>query len=305
MRVNSQVGGGYVTPATAPERHSCCVQCVLLPNFGIWQPQKPKLRQYDEIIVSRLDGKPVEIKRLRASQKTKEIHDRAVYLLARADAVSGVACMPRPIRHQGTPPENPQSQPDAMDTLQTEAEAFFAGSESLGDAATCVFGEGSPSASIVFVGGAPSLEDEQAGRPLAGPAGQKLNDILKAMKLSRSHVYLCTIMKARLPEDRMPRHDELAQWLPWFHCQMRIVQPDIIVALGSHAAQAVLQTNVDIASARGTMGKWVDPDTGQQIPVMPTFHPAYLLEHYTPEVRGQVWDDMKAVLAVVPQAGSQ
>ena len=71
------------------------------------------------------------------------------------------------------------------------------------------------------------------------------------------------------------------------------------------AAEAVLQTPVDIASLRGKMGEWVDPETGQQIPVMPTFHPAYLLEHYTPEVRGQVWEDMKGVLAAVRGSASQ
>ncbi len=243
----------------------------------------------------------MEIQKLRASKNTQDSCDPAVYLLARADAVAGVPCMPR----VGASPEATQSPADAMAAIQAAAEAFVANCESCVDAERCVFGEGNPSATIVFVGGVPSQEDEQAGQPIVGPAGQKLNDILKAMKLSRSDVYLTTIVKAHLPECRMPREKELAGWLPWLHRQLRVIQPDIIVALGRIAAEAVLQTPVDIASIRGQMGEWVDPETGQQIPVMPTFHPAYLLEHYTPEVRGQMWDDMKAVLAVVRRSASQ
>jgi uracil-DNA glycosylase family 4 len=247
----------------------------------------------------------MEIQQLRASKNTQESCDPAQYLLARADAVAGVPCMPRSTAVAGRSPEAMQSPADAMAAIQAAAEVFFESCESCGDAERCVFGEGNPSATIVFVGGVPSQEDEQAGQPIAGPAGQKLNDILKAMKLSRSDVYLTTIVKAHLPECRMPRANELTEWLPWFHRQLRIIQPDIIVALGRIAAEAVLQTPVDIASLRGKMGEWVDPETGQQISVMPTFHPAYLLEHYTPEVRGQVWDDMKGVLAAVRGSASQ
>lgn len=239
----------------------------------------------------------MEEQRLRASENTRKSYDSAVYLLARADAVSGVPCMPRPVSPQGAMREGPQSPAAAMATLQAEAEAFVLSSERLVGAGTCVFGEGNAAASIVFVGGLTSLEDQQASQPLGGPAGHKLDDILKAMKLSRSDVYLCTIVKSCPPDNRAVCPDDVTAWLPWFHRQMRIIQPDIIVALGSIAAEAVLQMPVDMATARGTMGVWVDPDSGQQVAVMPTFDPAYLLEHYTPEVRGQVWGDMKAVLA--------
>ena len=93
--------------------------------------------------------------------------------------------------------------------------------------------------------------------------------------------------------------------LPWLHRQLRLIRPRIIVALRGPAAKTLLRTETGITRLRGRMSAWTDPDTGREVPLMPTFHPAYLLRKHTPEVRGQVWQDMKAVLAALPPAGSR
>jgi DNA polymerase len=138
-----------------------------------------------------------------------------------------------------------------------------------------------------------------------GPAGRKLDEIIAAMGFRREDVYICNILKARPPGNRTPLPDEVAMSLPWLHRQLSIIRPQIIVALGGPAAKTLLRTETGITRLRGRMSAWTDPDTGREVPLMPTFHPAYLLRKHTPEVRGQVWQDMKAVLAALPPSGSR
>ncbi len=154
-----------------------------------------------------------------------------------------------------------------------------------------VFGCGSPDAQIMFVGEAPGQDEDKQGIPFVGRAGQLLMTIIeKGMSLSRDEVYIANILKCRPPNNREPQPDEVANCTPFLNVQLEIVQPRVIVALGAYAAHFLTGVATPISRMRGTFHQY------RGIPVMPTFHPAYLLRNYTPEHRRNVWDDMKKVL---------
>jgi len=154
---------------------------------------------------------------------------------------------------------------------------------------TIVFGEGDPSSVLVFVGEGPGYEEDQQGRPFVGAAGQLLTDIIvKGIKLRREDVYICNIVKCRPPNNRNPEPDEIAACEPFLLKQIEAINPKIIVALGNIAAKTLLKTGEGITSLRG---RW---QSYHGIPVMPTFHPAYLLRN--PKDKALVWEDIKKVI---------
>jgi DNA polymerase len=171
--------------------------------------------------------------------------------------------------------------------------------EELGDCIRCklykgrkniVFGEGNPNAALVFVGEGPGQEEDLQGRPFVGAAGQLLTDIIvKGMQLKREDVYICNIVKCRPPGNRNPEPDEVEACEPFLIKQLRAINPQIIIGLGNVAVKTLLKTKEGITSLRGN---W---KTYQGIPLMPTFHPAYLLR--TPSDKKLVWDDIKKVIA--------
>jgi DNA polymerase len=153
-----------------------------------------------------------------------------------------------------------------------------------------VFGDGNPSAEIMFIGEGPGRDEDIQGIPFVGRAGQKLNDIIRAMGMERSDVYIANIIKCRPPGNRNPEPEEVESCIPFLEEQVRIIQPRAIIALGSVAAHNLLKVNTPISRMRGNFYEFMG------IPVMPTFHPAYLLRNYTPTTRRQVWEDVKKVL---------
>jgi DNA polymerase len=160
---------------------------------------------------------------------------------------------------------------------------------------TIVFGEGNPSAVLVFVGEGPGYEEDQQGRPFVGAAGQLLTDIIvKGMKLRREDVYICNIVKCRPPDNRNPEPDEIEACEPFLIKQFQAIKPKFIVALGNVAVKTLLKTKEGITSLRG---RW---QTYQGIPLMPTFHPAYLLRN--PADKKLVWEDIKKVIAEMERA---
>jgi DNA polymerase len=171
--------------------------------------------------------------------------------------------------------------------------------EELGDCIRCklhksrkniVFGEGNPNAVLVFVGEGPGQEEDLQGRPFVGAAGQLLTDIIvKGMQLKREDVYICNIVKCRPPGNRNPEPDEVEACEPFLIKQLQAINPKIIIGLGNVAVKTLLKTKEGITSLRGN---W---KTYQGIPLMPTFHPAYLLR--TPSDKKLVWDDIKKVIA--------
>jgi DNA polymerase len=152
-----------------------------------------------------------------------------------------------------------------------------------------VFGEGNPHARVVFVGEGPGAEEDRSGRPFVGRAGQLLDKMIEAVGWRREDVYICNVVKCRPPGNRNPELDEVATCRPFLERQLQAIRPRAIVTLGKPAATTLLGRNVAITRERGIWGEW------EGIPLMPTFHPAYLLRQYTRENRQAVWDDLRAV----------
>ena len=151
-----------------------------------------------------------------------------------------------------------------------------------------VFGEGDPAAEVMFIGEAPGAREDQTGRPFVGEAGQLLDRILGgAMGLQRSQVYIANINKCRPPGNRVPEPDEVAACLPFLRQQIAIVRPKVLVCLGRTAAQNLLATTASTTALRGR------DLTYEGIPVVVTWHPAYLLRE--PAHKRETWEDIKRV----------
>jgi uracil-DNA glycosylase family 4 len=158
-------------------------------------------------------------------------------------------------------------------------------------------GEGNPDARIMFVGEAPGADEDAQGRPFVGRAGQLLDKIINACGLKRSDVFIANILKCRPPDNRDPRADEIISCLPYLQRQIEIIEPEIIVALGAHAARTLLNSTKSIGQLRGQFHEYYAGIGRPPIKLMATYHTAYLLRNYTSENRRRVWEDMKKVLA--------
>ena len=153
---------------------------------------------------------------------------------------------------------------------------------------TIVFGVGNPEARLMFVGEAPGEDEDLKGEPFVGKAGQLLTKMIEAMGLRREDVYICNTVKCRPPNNRNPEPDELAACEPFLKGQLASVKPEVIVTLGKFAAQALLREQTPITRLRGQWREY------EGIPVMPTFHPAYLLR--SPQEKTKVWEDLQSVM---------
>ena len=155
-----------------------------------------------------------------------------------------------------------------------------------------VFGVGNPRARLVFAGEAPGRDEDLKGEPFVGRAGQLLTEIItKGMKLCREDVYIANVIKCRPPENRNPEPDEVACCEPFLIRQLELIRPEVIVALGKFAVQTLLGSKEPITRLRG---RWHDY---HGIPLMPTFHPAYLLRN--PADKRLVWEDIQKVMKVL------
>jgi DNA polymerase len=165
-----------------------------------------------------------------------------------------------------------------------------------------VFGEGDPSAELVFVGEAPGENEDRLGRPFVGRAGEKLDEMIAAMGFRREEVYIANVLKSRPPDNRTPLAHEVERCGPYLLAQLAVIRPKVIVTLGGPATKLLLATELGITRLRG-VSRTVELGgaTGApfEVPVMPTYHPAYLLRNYTRETRLEVWDDLKKVLAIL------
>jgi DNA polymerase len=159
-----------------------------------------------------------------------------------------------------------------------------------------VFGVGSIDAQLMFVGEAPGADEDEQGEPFVGKAGQLLTKIIQATGLSRADVYIANILKCR-PDtpgqtagNRKPTADEMATCIPYLHEQIDLIRPRVIVALGATAVEGLLGKTLGITKLRGT---W---KTYRGTPLMPTYHPAYLLRNQAMSEKRKVWEDMLAVM---------
>jgi len=159
-----------------------------------------------------------------------------------------------------------------------------------------VFGVGSPDAELMFIGEAPGADEDDQGEPFVGKAGQLLTRIIQTMGLTRETVYIGNILKCR-PDtpgqaagNRKPTPDEMQTCIPYLHEQIDLIRPKVIVALGATAVEGLLGKTIGITKLRGT---W---KTYRGIPLMPTYHPAYLLRNQAPSEKRRVWEDMLQVM---------
>jgi uracil-DNA glycosylase len=157
-------------------------------------------------------------------------------------------------------------------------------------------GDGNPNAQIMFIGEGPGADEDAQGKPFVGRAGQLLDKIITACGLKRSDVYIGNILKCRPPNNRDPRADEIVSCLPYLQRQIEIINPEIIVALGAHAARTLLNTTKSIGQLRGQFHEYYAGINRPPVKLMATYHPAYLLRNYSQDNRRRVWEDMQKVL---------
>ena len=151
-----------------------------------------------------------------------------------------------------------------------------------------VFGAGNEKARLVFVGEAPGASEDEQGLPFVGRSGKLLTKMIEAMGFKREEIYICNVIKCRPDENRDPDSDEVESCEPFLKKQLSIINPKVIVALGRYACQCLTQTKLPMGKIRG---QWF---TYENIPLMPTFHPAYLLR--SPSKKKEVWEDLQEVL---------
>ena len=151
-----------------------------------------------------------------------------------------------------------------------------------------VFGTGDPNARLVFVGEGPGYDEDQKGEPFVGAAGRLLTKIIEAIKYTREQVYICNIIKCRPTKNRNPLPNEIEACSPFLKRQIAAIKPDVICALGTFAAQTLLETQEPISKLKGRFHDY------NGIRVLPTYHPAYLLRN--PGKKRDVWEDMKKLM---------
>jgi DNA polymerase len=181
---------------------------------------------------------------------------------------------------------------------QDGAAALKAVRDDLGDCQRCrlaggrktiVFGQGNPNADLMFVGEAPGADEDEQGLAFVGRAGQLLTDIIeKGLRMPRAQAYIANVIKCRPPGNRNPEPDEVLTCVPFLERQIEAIRPKVLVGLGKFAAQWLCKTATPITRLRGRLHTYRD------IPVMPTYHPAYLLRN--PASKKEVWEDMKVVM---------
>jgi len=227
---------------------------------------------------------------------------RTLYLPAGAAGPPGVATAaptPDPIDSQMFPSLFPASSGD--DSLERIR-------QDIGDCRRCrlcearnqiVFGSGNPQARLVFVGEGPGADEDEQGLPFVGRAGQLLTQMIdgtaakEGLVIRRPDAYICNVVKCRPPGNRTPEPDEMEVCGQFLMRQLMVMQPRAICALGATAAKALLGAREGITKLRGNWHKWRD------IPVMPTYHPSYLLRPYNQNAKREAWEDLKKVLHYV------
>ncbi len=150
-----------------------------------------------------------------------------------------------------------------------------------------MFGAGDRRTEWMVIGEAPGAEEDRAGEPFVGPAGQLLTAMLAAIGVARETVFITNVLKCRPPEDRDPRAEEVGQCLPYLQQQVELVRPKIILAFGRVAAQSLLGTEAPLGTLRGAVHRV----GGLNTPVVVTYHPAYLLR--SPGEKRKAWEDLK------------
>ncbi len=240
----------------------------------------------------------------RGGERANERADSAPESPARAREVHGVS---HPAYASGGGPTSASDVSAPAETGGTAAapETLEAVRADLGECTRCklhggrtnlVFGVGSPTADLVFVGEAPGRDEDRQGIPFVGRAGQLLTRIIAAIGLSRDEVYIANVIKCRPPNNRNPEPDEVATCEPFLFRQLDVIRPRVVVALGGFAIRTLLDTAEPVSRLRGRVFDY------RGAKLIPTFHPAFLLR--SPERKRDVWEDMKRVRALLAEPGA-
>lgn len=201
------------------------------------------------------------------------------------------------------PVQEVRALPGSLKPLPPDLESF---ERNISDCVKCplgrtrtkfVFGDGSPEARIVFVGEAPGREEDQTGIPFVGRAGKLLDKMLTDVGLDRRDVYICNVLKCRPPGNRDPEAEEKATCRPYLMTQLSLIDPDILVCLGRHAAMSLLGTTDSMKNLRGRVLPWF----GMQVLV--TYHPAYFLRNASHTYLGE--QDFRLLRKLYDEASGQ
>jgi DNA polymerase len=241
-----------------------------------------------------------------ALEKIREKNDRAPRASRTALAQLQAAPVAASLREAGTSPterqlQAPRNKADLLAAVRERVVACTKCAHLACSRTQTVFGVGNPDADLMFIGEAPGVDEDQQGEPFVGRAGQLLTRILKAMNFAREEVYIANILKCRpdMPAgsfgNRPPTPTEMQTCRPYLVEQIDIIQPSVLVALGAVAVEGLLGTR---ATMRELRGRW---HTYNSIPLMITYHPAYLLRNQAPSEKRKVWEDMLQVLERLEQ----
>jgi DNA polymerase len=220
-----------------------------------------------------------------------------------SESQSGLEVRPAPAVRapRPAPADLPEAPARVVRDAAVTEQALTAIRDDIGDCRRCrlcegrtkiVFGQGSAAAELMFVGEAPGADEDASGLAFVGRAGQLLTDMIeKGMKMKRADVFIANVIKCRPPGNRPPETDEVLNCQPFLEAQIRAIRPRAIVALGATAAKFMTKTADPISKLRSRFASW------DGIPVMPTYHPAYLLRN--PAAKKDVWADLKLVMDVL------
>jgi DNA polymerase len=218
-----------------------------------------------------------------------------------------------PVAPAAPPPEAPAipvkaATPMELPPLAPAGDTLFKIIDDIGDCRRCrlhqgrtkiVFGVGNPESPLVFVGEGPGADEDAQGIPFVGRAGQLLTQMIEntakreGIDILRKDVYICNVVKCRPPENRNPEPDEMEICGQFLQRQLSVIHPKAICALGGIAARALTGHKEGVTKMRGKWFKW------QDIPVMVTYHPSYLLRQYNQDAKRESWEDLKKVLHFV------
>ena len=160
-----------------------------------------------------------------------------------------------------------------------------------------VFGDGNPSSSIMIIGEGPGANEDKEGKPFVGRAGKLLDKMLESIKLNRKNVYISNVVNFRPPMNRKPSEVEINRYLPFLNKHIEIINPKILLLLGSTALNAIIGNEIVISKARG---KWVNKKIGNANPeVISSFHPAFLMRQ--PDQKKYAWEDLKMIRKKISQ----
>lgn len=229
---------------------------------------------------------------LRATvQKLEDLGRAGVTHLPKAPstAASPARAAEPPISGSASSPQSDEARVAALAELARKVAACTRCAELVANRTQTVFGVGSPSARLVFLGEAPGADEDAQGEPFVGAAGRLLNRIIEACTLRREDVYILNVLKCRPPGNRNPLPAEAANCREYLDRQLEIIQPEFICCLGAVAAQSLLDTKAPIGQLRGRFYEY------QGIQVLCTYHPAYLLR--TESAKRAAWEDMQRLMA--------